>query len=130
MANGIVTTGMMHSLAQRLARSLGRRVVVHRVEYVIRIPGGKSRTQLRYSIGIEGSHPPVFFNMTSNEVKARLAMLSDLLACGVIQRGSTSSDPEPYGDAGPGRSADQEPSGPHEGGLDDEREPSGGHDSY
>lgn len=94
MSSNIITTGLVATLASSLERRLGRRVVVHRVEYKIPLPGKKGvRTQLRYTIAIEGSHPPAFYGMTINECKSRLAMLNDLLISGVVQRATAANDP-------------------------------------
>lgn len=68
MTNNTVTTGVLGTLAQTLQSKLGRRVVVHRDEQTFKDAGGRLRKQIRYSVGIEGSNPPVFFNMTVSAV--------------------------------------------------------------
>lgn len=91
--SNLVTTGMVAAMAQNLARQLGRKVHVHRVESKFQIGHTrKTKTEIRYTIAIEGSHPPMFFGMTINEAKARLAMLSDLLISGVIRSASTDAE--------------------------------------
>lgn len=86
---------LVDNLAQIVGRKLGRKVVVHRSQQNFRKPGYQGRMVLtkapiKYSIGIEGCNPPVFFNLTVNEAKSRLAMLSDMLSSGVIS--ATSPD--------------------------------------
>lgn len=77
--DGIVRTGTMGQLAEALTQTLGRTVVVHRSKQSFRKPGARFLTSvLRYSIYIEGANPEMYFGMTPNEVKARLAMLLDL----------------------------------------------------
>lgn len=88
--SNLVTTGQMGNMAQILARQLGRKVHVHRVEYRLRLPNGRYKTNIRYTLAIEGFHPPIFPGLTVNEVKGRMAMLSDLLISGVI----TSASPD------------------------------------
>lgn len=82
--SNLVTTGQMGNMAAILAKKLGRKVQVHRVEYRFKTGGNKFKTQIRYTLVIEGSHPPMFPGLTVNEVKGRMAMLTDLLYSGVI----------------------------------------------
>lgn len=82
--SNLVTTGQMANMAAILAGKLGRKVHVHRVEYSFRLPSGKFKKNTNYTLVIEGSHPPMFPGLTVNEVKGRMAMLTDLLYSGVI----------------------------------------------
>lgn len=84
-----MTDSLVDTLAEHLGRKLGRKVVVHRTQDQFKKPGFQGRMVLtkgaiKYSIGIGGCNPPVFFGMTVGEAKARLAMLNDMLTSGVI----------------------------------------------
>lgn len=89
--SNLVTTGQMANMAEILSAKLGRRVQVHRVEYKIKTSGGRFRTLIRYTLAIEGAHPPIFPGLTVNEVKGRMAMLTDLLFSGVITSAAEST---------------------------------------
>lgn len=134
--SNLVNTGQIGNLAAVLTRVLGRRVQVHRVEYQFRLPSGRFKNNIRYTLVIEGSHPPLFPDLTVNEVKGRMAMLTDLLYSGVIKRAddqpvpitreegrnlaSTGANPEGLPVEGPGASGDT-------GGVD---QPPGDDDCY
>jgi len=90
--SNLVTTGLIAALAHGLTQKLGCKVQVHRVETKYTIGKRKTKTQIRYTIAIEGSHPPMFFGMTINEAKSRMAMLSDLLVSGVIKSANTDAE--------------------------------------
>lgn len=81
-----VTTGQMGNMAVVLTKALGRQVDVFRVDYSFRLPSGKFKKNTNYTLMIEGSHPPMFPGLTVNEIKGRMAMITDLLYSGVIKR--------------------------------------------
>lgn len=86
MRDNVVRDGLIGSMSQILAKKLGRKVQVHRIEqakYVHGKPFTNSKT-IRYTLAIEGCHPPAFYGMTCNEVKQRLAMICDLIYSGVL----------------------------------------------
>jgi len=113
--DGIVRTGHVYHLAQSLQAKLGRRVVVHRVVNVVYLNSSRTKRKqtIRYSLGIEGSQPSVFFNMTIDECKSRLAMILDLLHSGVVRASETKHSDGP----------DIEQNGPHEGDSSVEHQP-------
>ena len=101
MADGIVTDGVMGGMAKALAARLGRKVQIHRVEYQI----SRHNKSIKYTLAIEGSHPPAFYGMTSNEIKQRMAMLIDLLRSGVVVAPGVNEVDEP--EAAPHKPSDE-----------------------
>lgn len=86
MADNIVRDGLIGSLSAILSKRMGRRVQVHRIEQAKFVPGKpfSNAKTIRYTLVIEGCHPPAFYGMTCNEVKSRMAMISDLIQSGVL----------------------------------------------
>lgn len=94
MSGGLVTTGEIAVLAKTLTRQLGRRVTVHHSRYQFKLHGKVKWSPWRYTILIQDVTLP-FSDLTVNEAKGRLAMLSDLMFAKVIVAGEPPSEPSP-----------------------------------
>lgn len=81
----VVNTGMMGALAKALREVMGREVIVHRSTHYFKKPGAKGLTPVtKYALFVNGCNPECYFGLTVNEVKARMAMLLDLIYSGAF----------------------------------------------
>lgn len=89
---------LMEALRQGLEHRLGRRVVIGKykangyTKRAGRLVLDESKGAWRYTISFEGCHPSQFGPMNVNEIKSRMAMLSDMLHSGVILKGEKNGD--------------------------------------
>lgn len=80
---GILTSGAVANLADGVSRVLGRKVIVHHSRYQFKLHGKLKWSPWRYTLLFEGVTIP-FSDLTINEAKSRLAMLTDLYYHGVF----------------------------------------------
>ena len=84
---------LIEALRLGLQQRLGRRVVVGRYKQTGftkragRMVVDESKGAWRYTLSFEGCNPSQFGPMNVNEIKSRMAMLSDMLHSGVILKG-------------------------------------------
>lgn len=132
----LVTTGPITSLAAAVSRHLGRKVVVQHSRYMFRPTGSVKMkwSPWRYTIIFEGVQIP-FADLTINEAKGRLAMLSDLYYHGVFDdcnsKARSGRVQPPAGGAGePAQTADLGAERGAQGGVHLVNQPSGSDDRY
>lgn len=89
---------LIEALRLGLQQRLGRRVVVGRYKQTGftkragRLVPDESKGAWRYTLSFEGCTPSQFGPMNVNEIKSRMAMLSDMLHSGVILKGEKHGD--------------------------------------
>lgn len=89
---------LMEALRDGLERRLGRRVTIGKYKQngFTKVRGrlvvDENKGAWRYTLSFEGCNPSQFGPMNVNEIKSRMAMLSDMLHSGVILKGEKHGD--------------------------------------